>query len=123
MAEFVAPITKSATPRDMMRPMIFFRGAIVRHESSSGVLPLRRKKKHHAALSTCERTVAAAAPRTPMRNTKMNSGSSTMFATAPSSTVSMPRVAKPCALIYTFMPSDTNENVVPMRYTARYSRA
>ena len=46
-----------------------------------------------------------------------------MFAAAPSSTVSMPRVAKPWALIYTFMPRDTNENVVPMRYTARYSRA
>ena len=114
MAEFVAPITNSATPRDMMRPMIFFRGAIVRHESSSGVLPLHRKKKHHAALSTCERTVAAAAPRTPMRNTKMNSGSSTMFATAPSSTVSMPRVAKPWALLYSFLPRDTIENVVPM---------
>ena len=106
-----------------MRFTIFPRSAMVRQESSSGVLPLRRKKKHHAALSTCERTVAAAAPRTPMRKTKMNSGSSTMFAAAPSSTVSMPRVAKPCALIYTFMPSDTNENVVPMRYTARYSRA
>ena len=93
MAEFVAPIKKSATPRDMMRPMIFFRGAIVRHESSSGVLLLRRKRKHHAALSACESTVAAAAPRMPMPNTKINTGSSTRLAAAPITTLSIPAVA------------------------------
>ena len=46
-----------------MRPMIFFRGAIVRHESSSGVLLLRRKRKHHAALSACETFGAPFTPR------------------------------------------------------------
>ena len=113
MAEFVAPITKSATPRDMMRPMIFFRGAIVRHESSSGVLLLRRKRKHHAALSACESTVAAAAPRTPMRKAKINSGSSTMLSAAPIVTVSMLVVEKPCAVMKALSPSESCTKIVP----------
>lgn len=53
----------------------------------------------------------------------MNSGSSTMFAIAPEQHREHAARGEAWALIYTFMPSDTNENVVPMRYTARYSRA
>ena len=53
----------------------------------------RRKYTTNAAESSCESTVAAAAPRMPMPNTKMNTGSSTRLAAAPIITLSIPAVA------------------------------
>ena len=43
----------------------------------------------------------------------MNSGSSAMLQTAPMSTVSMPVVAKPCAVMKAFMPSVSCTKSVP----------
>ena len=54
------------------------------------VLFRSRKMTTKAQESTCESTVARAAPATSMRRTKMNSGSSAMFAAAPTSVVAMP---------------------------------
>ena len=50
-------------------------------------------------LTPWERIVASAAPRTPRFSTKMNSGSSRILSAAPMSTVSMPVLAKPCAVM------------------------
>lgn len=61
---------------------------------SSACLPVR-KRSTHSAESICEMTVAMAAPRTPRCRTKIKTGSSTMFAAAPTTTVSMPIFAKP----------------------------
>ena len=62
-------------------------------------------------------TVATAAPATPMSSTKMNTGSSTMFSTAPSITESMPFLAKPWQMMNWFMPVESRANTVPVRYT------
>ena len=48
--------------------------------------------------------VANAAPRTPMWNTNMKSGSKTIFTMAPRPTVSMPIFPKPWAFINGFIP-------------------
>lgn len=64
-----------------------------------------RKLITHAADTACERMVASAAPRTPIWNTKINSGSSTMLSTAPIKTESIAVFALPCALIKVFNPN------------------
>lgn len=51
-----------------------------------------------------------------MPRAKMNTGSSTMFVTAPMSTVYMPMLAKPCAVMKAFMPSVSCTNTVPSAY-------
>ena len=75
-------------------------------------LPIR-KLTTHTQETPCEITVASAAPRTPMFRPKMKIGSSTMLHTAPMSTVIMPVVAKPCAVMNAFMPSVSSTNSVP----------
>ena len=64
-----------------------------------------RNSSTHAQDRACEMMVAQAAPATPMLKPKMKMGSSTMLATAPMSTESMPVLAKPCAVMNAFMPS------------------
>ena len=54
--------------------------------------------------TACDRIVASAAPLTPRWNAKINSGSRTMFITAPIRTESIPVLAKPCVVINIFMP-------------------
>ena len=54
-----------------------------------------RNRSTYRQLASWERTVATAAPATPMSKRKMNTGSSTMFMAAPSMTESMPFLAKP----------------------------
>ena len=75
-------------------------------------LPIRKLTTHTQEMPW-ESTVASAAPRTPMFSPKMKSGSSTMLHTAPMRTVSMPVVAKPCAVMNAFMPSVSSTNSVP----------
>ena len=67
----------------------------------------------HAAETACEMTVAIAAPRTPMPNTKMNTGSSTTLSTAPISTVFIATLALPCAVINPLRPSAVITKIVP----------
>ena len=75
-------------------------------------LPVR-KRRTNAALTACEITVASAAPCTSMWKTKMNSGSSSVFSTAPISTVIIPALEKPCAVMNGFKPRDSCTNTVP----------
>ena len=56
-----------------------------------------------------------AAPFTPSPNTKINSGSSIIFATAPIVTENIPVVEYPCAFINGFMPVDTMAGRVPSK--------
>ena len=58
--------------------------------------------------------VAQAAPATPISNTKIKIGSSTMLHTAPISTENMPIRANPWALIKALSPSASSTNTVPM---------
>ena len=74
-----------------------------------------RNLSTHTAEQPCAITVASAAPWTPISSTKMNTGSRTIFTTAPSPTVIMPISAKPCALIKGFMPRLTITKRVPQR--------
>ena len=76
------------------------------------VFPPRRNKMTHMQDIPCEMTVASAAPRTP----KIKIGSSTIFAAAPISTVSIPYFAKPCAVIKAFRPSVSCTKSVPIAY-------
>ena len=48
--------------------------------------------------------MAAAAPTTPISSTNMNTGSSTIFTTAPSMTEIMPFLAKPWQMMNCFIP-------------------
>ena len=72
-----------------------------------------RKVTTNAKDKNCERTVAKAAPATSMRKTKMNSGSSAMFAAAPITVVSIPMPEYPCAVIYWFSPVAVMEKTAP----------
>ena len=56
-----------------------------------------------------------AAPCTPMSNTKMNTGSSTIFITAPMTTEHMATMARPWALMKVFRPRASWTNTVPSR--------
>ena len=69
----------------------------------------------HTALTVWLMMVATAAPLTPMPNTKMNSGSSKRFSTAPMATLSMAVVLRPWALIKVFSPSASCTLTVPHR--------
>ena len=73
----------------------------------------RRKETAHTAERNWERMVARAAPCTPMPNTKIKMGSSTMLVTAPMSTVIMPLRPKPWALMNWFMPRLIMTNILP----------
>ena len=74
---------------------------------------LHRNHSTNAQEIICEITVASAAPRTPMERPKMKIGSSTMLHTAPMATVSMPVLAKPCAVMKAFSPIVSCTNSVP----------
>ena len=73
----------------------------------------RRNATTHTQDMPCEITVASAAPRTPIFSANINSGSSAIFTTAPIRTVSIPAVAKPCAVMKAFSPSVSSTNTVP----------
>ena len=61
----------------------------------------------------CEMMVAIAAPATSILNTKMNRGSSAMFATAPITVVIIPIPEYPCAVMYWLSPVAVIENTDP----------
>ena len=66
-----------------------------------------------------ERTVAAAAPATPMSSAKMKIGSRMMFITAPMTTVAMPKVENPWQMMNWFSPAASTENTVPQTMMVR----
>ena len=109
----VKPMIKPEMPSEVILPMSFACGRMRFNSKRNSVRLPSRKRTTHTAETSCESTVASAAPCTPMSNTKISSGSSAMFTTAPITTVSMPRFAKPCALMNPFMPSETIMNTLP----------
>ena len=76
---------------------------------------LVKKTNTNTADNAWEITVAIAAPCTPNPNTKINSGSSKRFATAPTATDVIPMVEYPCALINGFIPVAIIDGSVPIR--------
>ena len=74
-----------------------------------------RKKRTKAADNVCDSMVAIAAPRTPNPRTKINSGSSIRFATAPIATESIPTTEYPWALMNGFIPTAIIDGNVPSR--------
>ena len=86
--------------------------SVLRRSRSTVVFPVR-KRSTHAAETACERTVATAAPRTPMCRTKIKSGSSTTFNTAPMTTVFIATAEEPCAVMKPFRPSAVMTKTVP----------
>ena len=64
-------------------------------------------------LAIWESTVAIAAPRTPRCRTKINTGSSSRFRTAPSRTDFIPSLAKPWQITNWFRPVDKSANTEP----------
>ena len=106
---------KGATPSEAMRPTMRPQGFMLARRMRMTLRLEHRKLKTHSALTAWDRMVARAAPRTPIPSTKMKMGSSTMFSTAPMSTLSMAVVALPWALMKAFSPSASCTNTVPSR--------
>ena len=110
----LACMIKSEEPRATQGRIIFayslrFSGFILRK-----VFLPNKKLKTHIHDKVCEIIVASAAPRTPIFIPNINTGSRTIFATAPIKTDNMPVFANPCAVINAFMPSVSCTNIVPM---------
>ena len=74
-----------------------------------------RKVSTHTAETPWAMTVARAAPFTPMPKPKMNTGSSTMFTPAPTSTVAMEKVEKPWVVMKVLSPREICTKMVPHR--------
>ena len=109
-------ITNAARPSAMHGRISLKSILILSRLSLSMLFPFIRKCSTHMQDMPCDIMVASAAPETPISNTNMNSGSSTMLATAPMSTVYMPVFAKPCAVMKAFIPSVSCTNMVPTAY-------
>ena len=123
MALSVTDMMKGESPKSRIRPTVF--GAARKNAGRKRNCDLRRKKKSvtHAAETACERTVASAAPFTPMPKAKIKSGSSPIFSTAPMATVAMEVKLNPCAVMNGFRPKESMTKIVPVPYTNRYSLA
>ena len=112
----LACITNTERPSAMHGGMSFRPVSRVSFLSLSTVFLPRRNARTHTQDTACDITVATAAPLTPMLSAKINRGSSTMFNTAPMSTVYMPVLAKPCAVMKAFRPSVICTKIVPRAY-------
>ncbi len=77
-------------------------------------LPLKNEKTHKAERNW-EMIVARAAPRTPNLKRNMKTGSRMMFTTAPRTTVIMPILPNPWALMKWFIPRLIMTKMVPNR--------
>ena len=117
--EFVAPIVKPLVPRAMISLQRLASSLISLNLSFSSTLLPQRNDTANMHDTVWLNTVAIAAPFTPSPNTKMNIGSSTMFMTAPISTVTMPIVANPWLFMNAFMLSVTSTGIVPSEYIIR----
>ena len=95
----VERITNGDTPRAEMLFIILKSGFRFFRRILRTALLLIKKPVTHSALTSCEITVASAAPATPILNPNMKTGSRTMFMTAPIITESIPSFAAPCDIM------------------------
>lgn len=105
---------KGAKPSASTLPITPQLGRICCRRMRRVLLSLNRKRTTQQADRHWERMVASAAPCTCILKTKIKIGSRIMLQAAPISTVSMPILANPCALIKAFMPSVSCTKSVPM---------
>ena len=112
-ALLVVDMMKPERPRAQISPTSFQRTRMEDGRRRSSAFLPQRNATAHSAERNCEITVASAAPCTPMPSAKINTGSRMIFTTAPSSTVIMPMLPKPWALMKLFMPSPSITNTVP----------
>ena len=104
---------KVAAPNATQGRMIpGFRFRFFRRSRRIVVLPIR-KLSTHTQEAAWDRMVASAAPRTPILRAKMKMGSRMILHTAPISTLNIPCLAKPWAVIKAFMPSVSWTKMVP----------
>ena len=111
----VTDITNPEVPRNVIS---FTRESLIFMDSrvslNSAFFPVR-KKNTHTADAPWEITVAMAAPRTPISNPKIRTGSRMIFMTAPRRTVIIPIFPNPWALIKLFIPRLVITKTVPRR--------
>ena len=108
-------LIKSVAERAGVEIILAFKAKFLKRILRCVFLP-NRKAITHAQERPCEIMVASAAPLTPILNPNINIGSSTILATAPIRTDSIPVFAKPCAVIKAFIPRVSCTNMVPMAY-------
>ena len=72
-----------------------------------------KKRSTQMAPTAWLKTVAIAAPRTPISNTKIKIGSSITLMTAPIKVVIMLILEKPCVVIKRFIPRTINTKILP----------
>ena len=106
---------KGETPRARTGAKTFQSSRANRRWSRSLVRLPRRNHTTHTADTAWAVMVARAAPCTPMLKPKMRMGSSTMLTTAPMSTVAMPTVEKPWAVMKKLRPRESSTKMVPER--------
>ena len=106
-------ITKGLNPRSTQGRMVFACRRRFFFCSFKMVCFPVRNRSTHAAESNWERTVAKAAPRTPMPSRKIKMGSRMILVTAPIRVVFMLIFAKPCAVIKAFRPRLICTKTVP----------
>ena len=106
---------KGDTPKANMALTVFQLSLICFGFSRKEARSEQRKASTHAALKACDMMVAHAAPFTPISKTKMNSGSSRIFRTAPIMTESIAMVGRPWVLMNELRPTAIWTNRVPNR--------
>ena len=113
--ELVRDMTKPEVPRARMRltRLHFSRRADGRSRRMA-FFPVRNRSTHTAE-QPWERTVARAAPFTPMWKMKMNTGAKIRLMAAPRATVIMPMRPKPWELMKGFIPRPIITKRVPQR--------
>ena len=72
-----------------------------------------KNQRTQTALTPWLKTVAMAAPATPILKPKIRIGSSTMLHTAPITVVIMLNLAKPCVVTNGFIPITSSTNTLP----------
>ncbi len=98
---------------DTRKNNLRFQDEILFPDVQDRLFSAKEKKRTQMQETACDRIVASAAPLTPRWNAKINSGSRTMFITAPIRTESIPVLAKPCVVINIFMPRVSWTKIVP----------
>ena len=116
-------IMKAARPSARQGSMTSASRRIFSFLSRSMVFSPLRKSSTHKQDMHWEMTVASAAPRTPISRPNMNTGSRIILDTAPISTVYMPVLEKPWAVMNAFMPRVSCTNIVPRAYMSMYPAA
>jgi hypothetical protein len=106
-------MTKREEPRAIQGRMISAFSFMVLFRSFRKVFFPKRNERTQMQENAWEITVARAAPRTPMWNPKIKTGSRIILETAPISTESIPVFANPWAVMKLFMPRVSCTKMVP----------